>query len=451
MARLVIVDDDFAIHDLLRVFFEDLGHAVKCFETVGQATKYITENAAEIDLIISDLRLPDGTGLSLMPVLKENLFDIPLILITAYGSAEIAANALKKGIFDYITKPLNLTELEVLVNRAIKLKSLEKSLLDLRSTVNDSRRFSGLVGNCPKMHELFEMIEKVADTNSSVLIVGESGTGKELVAQAIHDRSRRASHNFVAVNCSAIPFELLESELFGYKRGAFTGAQEDRKGLFEEADGGTLFLDEIGDMPALLQAKLLRVLQERTIRRIGENADRPVDVRIIAATHKDLKTAIQKKEFREDLYFRLCVIKFGLPPLRERKEDIPLLASHFLRKYASLNEKNISGFTREAMAQLINAGWVGNVRELENTVERAVALCSASWIDAADLSIDSAPAPQSRLEKLFSRFLTLKELEKEYINHVLNTTGGKKEEVAAILGIDRKTLYRKEREYDLHS
>ena len=451
MARLVIVDDDFAIHDLLRVFFEDLGHQVRCFESVNEASAFVAAGSEEIDLIISDLRLPDGTGLSLMPVLKQKQLDIPLILITAYGSAEIAANALKKGIFDYITKPLNLTELEVLVNRAIKLKSLEKSLLDLRSSVSETRRFHGLVGNSAKMRELFEVIEKVADTSSSVLIVGESGTGKELVAQAIHDRSRRANAKFVAVNCSAIPYDLLESELFGYKRGAFTGAQEDRKGLFEEAEGGTIFLDEIGDMPALLQAKLLRVLQERSIRRVGENADRPVDVRIIAATHRDLKTAIQKKEFREDLYFRLCVIKLSLPPLRDRKEDIPLLATHFLRKYASLNEKNISGFTREAMTHLINASWAGNVRELENSVERAIALCSASWIDAADLSIDSQPAAPSRLEKLFSRFLTLKELEKEYINHVLSTTGGKKEEVAAILGIDRKTLYRKEREYDLNS
>lgn len=448
MARLVIVDDDFAIHDLLRVFFEDLGHQVKCFESIREATAYIGKTAPDLDLIISDLRLPDGTGLSLMPVLKEHQLDIPLILITAYGSAEIAANALKKGIFDYITKPLNLTELEVLVNRAIKLKLLEKSLLDLRSSVSESRRFSGLVGNSPKMRELFEMIEKVADTTSSILISGESGTGKELVAQAIHDRSRRSSKPFIAVNCSAIPFELLESELFGYKRGAFTGAQEDRKGLFEEAEGGTLFLDEIGDMPALLQAKLLRVLQERTIRRLGENADRPIDVRIITATHKDLKAAIQKKEFREDLYFRLCVIRLSIPPLRERKDDIPLLASHFLRKYASLNDKSISGFTREAMTQLIAANWTGNVRELENTVERAIALCSATWIDAADLSMETTAAPQNRVDKLFSRFLTLKELEREYINHVLNSTGGKKEEVAAILGIDRKTLYRKEREYD---
>ncbi len=255
MARLVIVDDDFAIHDLLRVFFEDLGHQVKCFESVSSTTKYVADNGGDIDLIISDLRLPDGTGLSIMPVLKQHQLDVPLILITAYGSAEIAANALKKGIFDYITKPLNLTELEVLANRAIKLKQLEKSLLDLRSTVSDTRRFHGLVGSSPRMRELYELIEKVADTSSSVLIAGESGTGKELVAQAIHDLSRRSQQKFVAVNCSAIPFELLESELFGYKRGAFTGASEDRKGLFEEADGGTLFLDEIGDMPPLLQAK----------------------------------------------------------------------------------------------------------------------------------------------------------------------------------------------------
>lgn len=450
MSQLVVIDDDLAIHDLLKVFFQDLGHEVTCFETLNSGMKYLEENGSKIDLIVSDLRLPDGTGLAMMPFLKQQALDVPLILITAYGSSEIGANALKKGIFDYITKPLNLTELEVICNRAIKLKMLEKSLLDLRSTVHETRRFSGFVGNSPKMREVFEMIEKVADTNSNVLVTGESGTGKELVARAIHERGRRADKRFVAVNCSAIPAELLESELFGYRKGAFTGAVEDRKGLFEEADGGTLFLDEIGDMPPLLQAKLLRVLQDRRIKRLGENTDRTVDVRIIAATHRDLKAAILKKEFREDLYFRLCVIKICLPPLRERREDISLIATYFLRKFASMNEKTISGFTREAMNALVAAPWLGNVRELENTIERAVALCPAHWVDAPDLSLEAPPGGTGKMDRLFSRFLTLKELEKEYIHHVLTSTGGKKEEVAAILGIDRKTLYRKEREYNLN-
>lgn len=451
MARFVIVDDDIAIHDLLKVFFEDLGHEIRCFETLASGTKYILEHRDQIDLIVSDLRLNDGTGLGLMQSLAQNQIDLPLILITAYGSAEIAANALKKGVFDYITKPLNLTELEVVCNRALKFKALEKSLLDLRSSVTDTRRFHGLVGNSPKMRQLYEMIDKVAEANSNVLIAGESGTGKELVARAIHDRGPRRDHQFVTVNCSAIPFELLESELFGYKKGAFTGANDDRKGLFEESEGGTLFLDEIGDMPLLLQAKILRVLQEKTIRRLGDNHDRVVDVRIVAATHKDLKTAIQKREFREDLYFRLCVIKLHIPPLRERREDIPLLASFFLRKFASLNERTISGFTREAMTMLVNGNWNGNVRELENTIERAVALCSAHWIDTEDLNVETQTASPAKVDRLFSRYMTLKELEREYIHHVLTTTGGKKEEVAAILGIDRKTLYRKEREYHLNS
>lgn len=451
MSRLVIIDDDLAIHALLRAFFEGLHHQVQCFENLNSATDYIFPNHAEIDLIISDLRLPDGTGLDLMPKLRARQIDVPVILITAFGSTEIAASALKQGLFDYITKPLNLTELEVLCNRAIKMKSLERSLVDLQTTAAESLRFNGIVGNSPKMLELYGMIDKVAGTTSNILLSGESGTGKELVAKAIHDRGPRAGKKFVALNCSAIPFELLESELFGYKRGAFTGANEDRTGLFEEADGGTLFLDEIGDMPSLLQAKLLRVLQEKTIRRLGENVDRQVDVRIIAATHKDLKTAIQRKEFREDLYFRLCVIKINIPSLSERREDIPLLASFFLRKFAALNGKSISGFTREAMSQLMHAPWVGNVRELENTIERAAALCSGAAISEYDLNIDSTFVPsQGKLDRLFSRLLTLKELEKEYIHHVLTTTGGKKEQVAAILGIDRKTLYRKEREYDLN-
>lgn len=452
MSRLVIIDDDLAIHALLRAFFEGLHHQVHCFENLSSGTEFIFSNRNEVDLIISDLRLPDGTGLDLMPKLRSRQIDIPVIMITAFGSTEIAASALKQGLFDYITKPLNLTELEVLCNRAIKMKSLERSLLDLRANATESGRFNGIVGNSAKMLELYGMIDKIAGTTSNVLISGESGTGKELVAKAIHERGPRAGKKFVALNCSAIPFELLESELFGYKRGAFTGAVDDRTGLFEEADGGTLFLDEIGDMPALLQAKLLRVLQEKSIRRLGENVDRSVDVRIIAATHKDLKTAIQRKEFREDLYFRLCVIKMNIPSLSERREDIPLLATFFLRKFAAVNGKSVSGFTREAMAQLMHAPWAGNVRELENTIERAAALCSGSAISDQDLNIETSHNPsQNKLDKLFSRLLTLKELEKEYIHHVLTTTGGKKEQVAAILGIDRKTLYRKEREYELNS
>jgi DNA-binding NtrC family response regulator len=452
MVRLVIIDDDLAIHDLLSVFFKDLGYHVDCFSTLNEATQFIISRPEQIDLIICDLRLPDGTGLSLMPTLKQNQVDIPLILITAFGSSEIGANALKQGIFDYVTKPLNLTELEVICKRALKIRSLERTLLDLRSSANEGRRFHGLVGQSAKMRELYDLIEKVGDTNSNVLIHGESGTGKELVARAIHAHSRRAENKFVAINCSAIPSELLESELFGYKKGAFTGAIGDHPGLFEEADGGTLFLDEIGDMPAPLQAKLLRVLQERKIKRVGENTDRAIDVRVIAATHRDLKAAIARKEFREDLYFRLCVIPLTLTPLRDRREDIPLLASHFLRKFALINGKTLTGFTREAMNELVNAEWPGNVRELENVVERAVALCSNRWIDVGDLNLEPmtiAASARRPSDRLFSRFLTLKELEKEYIHHVLSTTKGKKEEVAAILGIDRKTLYRKEREYDL--
>ncbi len=452
VARLMIVDDDLAIHDLLKVFFEDLGHAVDCFENVEGAKRHLLAHGKDLDLVVCDLRLPDGTGLTLMPVLKQNHIDVPLILITAFGSSEIGANALKQGIFDYITKPLNLTELEVICNRALKLRSLEKLLLDLRAEGSGGRRFQGLIGQSEKMRGLYELIEKVADTGSSILITGESGTGKELVARAAHELGRRSEKKFVAINCSAIPSELLESELFGYKKGAFTGANEDHVGLIEEAEGGTLFLDEIGDMPAPLQAKLLRVLQERTIKRVGENTDRPVDVRVVAATHRDLKLAIARKEFREDLYFRLCVIPIQLSPLRERREDIPLLAAHFLRKFCALNEKAIAGFTREAMSELMSAPWPGNVRELENIVERAVTLCNARWIDSADLNLDGladGSPGRGRLETLFTRYLTLKELEKEYIHHVLSTTNGKKEEVATILGIDRKTLYRKEREYEL--
>ena len=452
MPRLIVVDDDLAIHDLLKVFFEDLGHSIECFETVGSAKAHLETHGTKIDLILCDLRLPDGTGLALMSALKQSHLDIPLILITAYGSGEIGANALKQGIFDYVTKPLNLTELEVICNRALKLRKLERLLLDVRANGNEGRLL-GMIGQSERMRDLYKLVDKVANTNSCVLIAGERGAGKKLVAQTAHELSRRAQKNFVPVNCSALPGDLLERELFGYTKAALPGATEDRAGLIEEADGGTLLLSDIGEMPLALQTKFLRVLQERSFRRLGEDVDRKVDLRVIATTHRDLKAATIRGDFREALLIHLGVILINPPPLRERRNDIPLLAAHFLRKYSAYNEKMVSGFTRDAMNDLISAPWPGNVRELESVVERAVALCSARWIDRSDLSMEGLSLMPARgrgkMETYFSRILTLKELEKEYIEHVLTTTQGKKEVVAAILGIDRKTLYRKEREYDL--
>jgi two-component system response regulator HydG len=297
------------------------------------------------------------------------------------------------------------------------------------------------------MQNIFEMIDRVATSTSNILITGESGTGKEVVAKAIHQRSNRAAKNFVGINVTAIPDTLLESELFGYAKGAFTGANEDKKGLFEEAEGGTLFLDEIGDMDMALQAKILRVLQERTLRPVGSNQSKTVDVRLIAATHKDLKKGIANGTFREDLFYRLAVIPIAVPPLRHRVEDIPLLANHFLNKYSLMNGGRVTGFSQEAMQKLMALHWPGNVRELENLVERLVVLSKNTIIQPSDIPNGDAKGLENFFGQSTSDLPTLEELEKRYITLILEKTGSKKEKAAQILGINRRTLYRKEREY----
>jgi DNA-binding NtrC family response regulator len=327
---------------------------------------------------------------------------------------------------------------------------LEKNYERLRKKLGVDSEETRLLGSGAKMRELKVLISKISQSHSNVLITGESGSGKEMVARSIHENSDRRENPFIPINCSAIPQDLLEAELFGYKKGAFTGANENRKGLFEEAQGGTLFLDEIGDMPMALQAKVLRVIQERKVKPLGESQLKKIDVRILAATHRDLKLAVKKKEFREDLYFRLCVIPVQVPSLRDRREDIPLLADYFLRKYSALNEKNLSGFSRDAMAKLKRLRWAGNVRELENTIERAVVLSNENVIGEKDITIEGSLEVDEQTSLLFKELLSLKELEKQYIRFVLEKTSGKKEEAAEILGINRKTLYRKEKDYDLN-
>lgn len=309
-----------------------------------------------------------------------------------------------------------------------------------------------IIGKSPLMLEIFDLIHRVSKATANVLITGESGTGKEQVARAIHHAGPRSHHAFVAINCTAIPETLMESELFGHAKGSFTGAHVRKKGLFEEAEGGTLFLDEIGDMDLPLQAKLLRVLQERKIRAVGDIHDHPIDVRIIAATHKDIKAAVKNGSFRDDLYYRLNVIPVALPPLRHRKEDIPLLAESFRKKFAQANHSPVVGFTSRALVKLISMPWEGNVRELENSIERAVVLCQGTFIDADDFPEvpESGPSeifPKSLFTEDSSHFPTVEEFEKKYIQFILAKSGGKKEKAAQILGLNRRTLYRKEREY----
>ncbi len=459
-----MIDDDAAMRSMVADFLRAEGYAVTESALASDAIAKISRgefslndpkssitalpNAPRLDLVITDLNMPEMTGLEFVSQFKEKAPNIPVILITAFGSIETAIEAIRQGAYDYTTKPFKLGEMSITVSRALKFRGLQLENSRLYKEIQQNQVYSKIIGKSPGMREVFDLIQRVSGANATVLINGESGTGKERVARAIHDEGPRRSKSFVAINCTAIPESLLESELFGYAKGAFTGAVTRKRGLFEEANGGTVFLDEIGDMNLALQAKLLRVIQERKIRAVGETIDKDIDVRIIAATHKDLKSAIKNGSFREDLYYRLAVIPIVIPPLRHRKEDIPLLAEHFLKKYASANNSKVIGYSKESMAQLMALPWEGNVRELENAIERAVVLALGEMIEATDLPHAAEGNVDSFLANAQSGALpTFEQLEKRYMKFVLDKTGGKKEKAAQILGINRRTLYRKEREY----
>ncbi len=449
--QILVIDDDREMRSLLKDFFSELGFAISEYSSASQALAKIHNdhgmNAEEIDLIISDINMPGMSGLEFTETFKKINAKVPIILITAFGSIETAIDSIRKGAFDYIVKPFKLEELSVTVERALEFAQLRRENKILRDEIKQSHGFSGIIGKSQSMQEVFDLIKRVAPAQANVLISGESGTGKERVARAIHDLGPRAKKPFVAINCTAIPDTLLESELFGHAKGSFTGAIQRKKGMFEEADGGTVFLDEIGDMDQALQAKLLRVIQEKRIRLVGENVDRPIDVRILAATHKDLKAAIKNGSFREDLYYRLSVIPIVIPPLRHRPEDIATLAEHFFKKFAAENASRMQGFTKEAMQRLILMPWEGNVRELENLVERCVVLGKGNFIEAADLPSVKVDETDTFFAQTSGTMQTLEEVEKRYIRFVLEKSGGKKEKAAQILGVNRRTLYRKEREY----
>jgi DNA-binding NtrC family response regulator len=406
----------------------------------------------EADLVISDLRMPEMDGLLLLHEIKRMAPETSVLLMTAFGSIDTAVQAIKAGAYDYLTKPFKMEEVIVVVRRAMEERRLRAEVRALRAEVRTKYNFSNLLGKSKPMLDLFALIKKVAGSRSTVLVQGASGTGKELVAKAIHYNSPRRDRLLVTVNCSAIPRDLLESELFGHVKGAFTGAIAQKRGLFEEASGGSLFLDEIGELSPELQVKLLRVLQEREIRRVGDTRTIGVDVRLIAATNRDLVQAVKDGSFREDLYYRLNVIPIVLPPLRERAEDIPLLAEHFLIKYAKEADPPIEGISKDAMRLLLVYDWPGNVRELENVIERAVILGRGPLLLPEDLPgplrIHSVPAwPQS--PEVRASWPTLEELERSYIGAVLGETRWRRMQAAHILGIDRRTLYRKIRAYGL--
>jgi two-component system response regulator HydG len=453
--RVVVLDDDQEMRSLLEDFLVSQGYRVFAFGEPLTALRALEkggklgadEEDGDIDALISDIRMPEIDGLEFTTRLQQVRPEIPVILITAFGSIETAIGAMKRGAFHYIVKPFKLAEMAINLERALEFRKLQRDNTALRQEVKRSWGMAGVIGKSAGMRVVFDLVERVSGATANVLITGESGTGKEMVARAIHESGPRAKKPFVAINCTAIPDTLLESELFGHAKGSFTGAIQRKRGLFEEAEGGTLFLDEIGDMDPALQAKLLRVIQERKVRAVGENVARDVDVRIIAATHKDLRAAIKDGRFREDLYYRLSVIPIAIPALRQRKEDIPLLAEHFLRKYSATSNGKVKGFSKRAIARLMEQRWEGNVRELENVVERAVVLASGTLLDESDIPVQAGENPEQFFAMATGDFPTVDELEKRYVLLVLEKTGGRRDKASQILGMNRRTLYRKLHEY----
>jgi two-component system response regulator PilR (NtrC family) len=383
--RLLIVDDEESILEFLSLLFEAEGMEVETARSVTDAQTTLAERS--FDLVLCDILMPDGNGLELLKEIKAAAPNTAVIMMTAYSSTKTAIEAMKLGAYDYIAKPFNNEEMKVLAQKALERVELADENLYLRRELAQKYTFNNIIGKSPRMQAIFSLVEKVARTTSTVLIHGESGTGKELIARAIHFASPRAARRFLSINCGALPENLLESELFGHERGAFTGAVREKKGLFQEADRGTLFLDEIGEMMPSMQVKLLRALQQRVVRKVGGNQEESVDVRIITATNQDLESRIGSGDFREDLYYRINVIPIHLPPLRQRREDIPLLVDFFLQKYCHQMDLEPRQITAEAMKVLESYDWPGNVRELENLVERAIALSAGETLTTRDLPV----------------------------------------------------------------
>jgi len=447
LAPIVLIEDDPSLRESLTEYLESKGYAVTA---VARGEEGIAKVDGDTEVVITDFKLPGQSGLDVLREVRRRNPGCEVIIVTGYGSIDSAVEAMKEGAYHYVTKPVNPTVLLRILGELVHRRSLEAEVSELRQQLDAQYGFENLIGRAAAMRRVFDVIRQVAPTRTTVLITGESGTGKELVARAIHQNSPRKNGRFVAINCAALPATLLESELFGHERGAYTGANQRRTGLLQAASGGTLFIDEIGELEPALQVKLLRVIETRGVTMLGSTREEPIDLRIIAATHQDLDKRVQEGRFREDFLYRLRVVSLKLPPLRERREDIPLLARTFLEQAVKDNELPPRRFTTEALSRLSIHHWPGNVRELRNAVESAAVLSSDETIGIEDLPAPLVERPQAGVGGLFHVGMTMEELERLAILETLKASGGNRTKAAETLAISLRTLQRKLKEYQVN-
>jgi DNA-binding NtrC family response regulator len=435
--RILVVEDEEKLRRVIELQLVSAGFDVDKAATAEDGLKIVDR----ADMVLTDLKLPNMDGLQFLGLIRRQNAQVPVVMMTAYGTVETAVEAMKSGATDFLLKPFSLDHLMQVVHKAMEMRALRDENRQLKAELGRRYEFDNIIGRSSSMQEIFDTIERVAPTRATVLLAGESGVGKDLVARAIHFHSPRRDRPMVKINCSAIPENLMESELFGYEKGAFTGANTTKPGKFEQADTGTVFLDEIGDVPGPIQVKLLRILQEREFERLGSNVTRHIDVRVIAATNQDLRAALEQGTFREDLYYRLNVVPLNIPALRERKQDIPFLANHFVKKLAPETGCQVESITSAAMEKLTGYHWPGNVRELENVIERSLVMAKGTELDAADIRLESAPRVKPQSENHFlPEGMSLDAYEQDIIREALRRADGNKSQAARMLGLTRNAL-----------
>ena len=447
--RILVVDDERSVTNALQLILTDLGHRVDAAKSVGEASVLL--KGSPYDLVFTDLRLPDGSGIDLLTHIKKDTPDTQVVVMTAHGSIDITIEAIKRGAFYYIEKPFTPDQVTMLVERALQFEAITRENRNLKSALLGDGDDFGIIGRHSKMRQIHSIIRTAAPSDASVLIEGESGTGKELIAAAFHFQSTRAEFPLTRINCAAIPYDLIESELFGYRKGAFTGADRDKRGLIEATAGGTLLLDEIAEMPMHLQTKLLRVLQERKLRRLGDEVEVDVDFRLVSSTNRDTAQMIQEGTFRKDLYFRISTIKVTAPPLRERFDDVPLLAERFLQQYSEKYKKRIREISTQAFALLMRYEWPGNVRELESVIEHAVLFATEDKLMPESFPAQLHAPPSGQFRCIIPPYMSMEEIEREAIAQTLERTAGNVKRTAEILNYHRPRLYRKMKSFGLRS